>query len=104
MEQYYEERFEARSHLDEKIIPFEAIDQVLQAMRTELRNLLPSAFETLILLLDPDAKNYTRPRQCILYDRPVNFLSCKRSRPVVQKALQKTEIVVIGDTPPIRMP
>jgi len=101
MTHYYRERFEARSRLDEKIIPLETIDQILQEMRTELRSLIPSALETRILLLDPDAKKYTRPLQCILYDRPVNCLSCKQSRPAIQKALQERKIVVLPEGDPI---
>jgi len=101
MGKYYKERFEARSRLDEKIIPLETINEMLQEMRTELRNLIPCALETRILLLDPDAKKYTRPLQCILYDRPVNCLSCKQSRPAVQKALQERKIVVISAGDPI---
>ena len=101
MEQYYRERFEARSRLDERIVPLVKINQILQEMRDELREAIPSAMETRILLLDPDAKKYTRPLQCILYDRPVNCLSCKRSRPVIQKALEKRRMVVVPESDPI---
>ena len=101
MERYYKERFEARSRLDEKIVPLVKINQILQEMRDELRKAIPSAMETRILLLDPDAKKYTRPLQCILYDRPVNCLSCKRSRPVIKKALEKKRMVVIPESDPI---
>jgi len=71
MERYYKERFETRSCLDEKIVPLVKINQILQEMRDELREAIPSAMDTRILLLDPDARKYTRPLQCILYDRPV---------------------------------
>lgn len=101
MEQYYKERFEARARLDEKIVPLVKINHILQEMRNELRNLIPNAMETRILLLDPDAKKYTRPLQCILYDRPVNCLSCKRSRPAIKKALEKRKTVVIPESNPI---
>jgi class 3 adenylate cyclase len=101
MERYYKERFEARSRLDEKIVPLVKINQILQEMRDELRAQIPSAMETRILLMDPDAKKYTRPLQCILYDRPVNCLSCKRSRPVIKKALEKRHMVVVPESDPI---
>ena len=101
MERYYKERFEARSRLDEKIVPLVKINQILQKMRDELRAQIPSAMETRILLMDPDAKKYTRPLQCILYDRPVNCLSCKRSRPVIKKALEKRRMVVVPESDPI---
>jgi hypothetical protein len=38
MEKYYKERFEARSRLDEKIVPLVKINQILQEMRDELRD------------------------------------------------------------------
>ena len=101
MEKYYKERFEARSRLDEKIVPLVKINHILQEMRDELRKAIPSAMETRILLLDPDAKKYTRPLQCILYNRPVNCLSCKRSRPAIKKALEKRRTVVIPESDPI---
>ncbi|MCF8129909.1 MAG: adenylate/guanylate cyclase domain-containing protein [Deltaproteobacteria bacterium] len=101
MERYYKERFEARSRLDEKIVPLVKINQILQEMRDELRTLIPTAMEARILLMDPDAKKYTRPLQCILYDRPVNCLSCKRSRPVIKKALEKRGMVVVPESDPI---
>ena len=101
MERYYKERFEARSRLDEKIFPLVQINQILQEMRDELRTQIPSAMETRILLMDPDAKKYTRPLQCILYDRPVNCLSCKQSRPIIQKAMKKRRMVVVPASDPI---
>jgi len=101
MERYYKERFQARSRLDEKIVPLAKINHILQEMRDELREAIPSAMETRILLLDPDARKYTRPLQCILYDRPVNCLSCKRSRPAIKKALEKRRMVVIPEGDPI---
>ena len=101
MEQYYKERFEARSRLDEKIVPLVKINEILQEMRDELRSQISSAMETRILLMDPDAKKYTRPLQCILYDRPMNCLSCKKSRPIIQKALEKRRMVVVPESEPI---
>jgi len=89
MKRYYKERFEVGSRLDDRIVPLVKINEILQEMRDELRNAIPPAMETRVLLLDPDARKYTRPLQCILYDRPVNCLSCKRSRPVIKKALEK---------------
>ncbi len=101
VKKYYKERFEARTRLDERITPLVKINRILQEMRDELRNQIPSAMETRILLLDPDAKKYTRPLQCILYDRPVNCLNCKRSRPVIKKALEKRSLVVVPESEPI---
>jgi len=99
---YYEERFKAQLRLDEKIAPMTEINDILEKMRDELRETIPSAMEARILLLDPDAEKYTRPLQCILYDRPVNCLSCKRSRPVIRKALAEKKAVLVPAGDPIR--
>ena len=101
MKKYYEERFLALRHLDEQIAPLMEINTILEKMRSELREVIPSAMEARILLLDPDAKKYTRPLQCILYDRPVNCLSCKRSRPVIKKALKERKAVIVPESDPI---
>jgi class 3 adenylate cyclase len=101
MEKYCEERFKVQRHLAEKIAPLTEINDILEKMRDELRESISSAMEARILLLDPDAKKYTRPLQCILYDRPVNCISCKRSRPVIQKAMEKRKAVVVPRGDPI---
>lgn len=101
MEKYYEERFKAQRRLAEKIAPLMEINDILEKIRDELRETISSAMEARILLLDPDAKKYTRPLQCVLYDRPVNCISCKRSRPVIQKAMEKRKAVVVPQGDPI---
>jgi len=101
MEKYYEERFKAQRRLAETIAPLMEINDILEKIRDELRETISSAMEARILLLDPDAKKYTRPLQCILYDRPVNCISCKRSRPAIQKALEKRKAVVVPQGDPI---
>ena len=75
MKKYYKERFLALRQLDEKITPLMEINDILGKMRDDLREVIPNAMEARILLLDPDAKKYTRPLQCILFDKPVNCLT-----------------------------
>jgi class 3 adenylate cyclase/putative methionine-R-sulfoxide reductase with GAF domain len=101
MKKYYKERFEAQRRLAQKIAPFNAVNDILEKMREEARNLVPSAMEACILLLDPEAQKYTRPLQCALYDRPVNCLLCKRSRTAIQKALDKKKGVVVSGPDPV---
>ena len=101
MEKYYRERFEAQKRLMRKIAPFMEVNDILEKMREEIRDLIASAMETCILLLDPEARKYTRPLQCALYDRPVNCLSCKRSRPAIQKAIHRRKGVVVSNRDPI---
>ena len=55
MKKYYKERFEAQKRLMGKIAPFMEVNDILEKMRAELREIIPIGMETCILLLDPDA-------------------------------------------------
>jgi class 3 adenylate cyclase len=101
MKKYYKERFEAQRRLAEKIAPFMEVNDILETMRAEIRVIVPTAMEACILLLDPDAQQYTRPLQCALYDRPVNCLACKRNRSAIQKAINQRKGVVVSSSDPI---
>jgi class 3 adenylate cyclase len=101
MEKYHRERFEVQRRVARKIARFMEVNDILEAMREEIRMAIPSAMESCILLLDPDAKRYTRPLQCALYDRPVNCLACKRSRPAIQKAINERKGVVVSKSDPV---
>lgn len=85
----------------QKVASSMEVNEILEKMREEARDLLPSAMETCILLLDQEAHKYTRPLQCALYDRPVNCLLCKRSRAAIQKAITKRKGVVVSQTDPV---
>jgi class 3 adenylate cyclase len=80
------------------------VNDILEIVRAEIRRIIPSAMEACILLLDRDAAKYTRPLQCALYERPVNCLSCKRSRPAIQKAITQRKGVVASSSEPIVRP
>ena len=101
MKKYYQERFEAQRRLSKKLASTMEVNKILEVLRAETRTLMPSSMETCIIMLDPDAKKYTRPLQCALYDKPVNCLSCKKNRPAIQKALALRKGVVISKTNPI---
>ena len=96
MKKYYRERFETQRRVARKLATTMEVNQILEKLREEIRNLVPSAMEVCILMFDPDAPKYTRPLQCALYDSPVNCLSCKRSRAAVQKALTRRKGVVVS--------
>ncbi len=104
MNKYYKERFEAQRRLSKKLANTMEVNEILETLRSESRNLIPSAMETCIIMLDPDAQKYTRPLQCALYDRPVNCLSCKKNRPAIQKAISARKGVVISKADPIVRP
>ena len=102
MDRYYKERFEAQQQLLRKIAPLMEVNEIIEAARDALRTLVPTAMEVCILLLDPDAKKYTSPLQCALYERPVDCQSCKRDRPAVKKAIENKKAVVVSQSEPIR--
>ena len=101
MEKYYKERLETLRRVSGNLASTMEVNEILEIMKVEARNVVPSAMEVCILLLDPDAHKYTRPLQCALYERPRNCLSCKRNRAAIQKALSKRKGVVVSKSEPI---
>lgn len=104
MEKYYKKRFATLRRVSRNLASTMEVNEILEIMKVEARNVVPSAMEVCILLLDPDAHKYTRPLQCALYDSPRNCLSCKRNRAAIQKALSKRKGVVVSKSEPIRRP
>lgn len=102
MKKYYKERLEALRRVSSNLASTMEVNKILEIVRDEARNVVPSAMEVCIILLDPDANKYTRPLQCALYDSPRNCLSCKRNRTAIQKALSKKKGVVVSKSEPIR--
>lgn len=102
MDQYYKERFFALQNLIHKIAPLMEVSEIIETVREDLRNRIPTAMEVCILILDPSAGQYTRPLQCALYERPVSCQSCKRHRPAVQKAIQMKKAVVVSESEPVQ--
>jgi class 3 adenylate cyclase len=102
MDRYYKERFHVQRNLFRKIAPLMEVNQVIEAARGELRAIIPSAMEVCILLLDPDADQYTSPLQCALYEEPVNCQSCKRNRSAIKKAIQEKKAVVVSQSEPVQ--
>jgi class 3 adenylate cyclase len=102
MDRYYKERFQAQQRLIRKIAPLMEVNEIIETVRDELRALIPTAMEVCILLLDPEAKKYTSPLQCALYERPVDCQSCKRDRPAVKKAIKNKKAVVVSQSEPVR--
>jgi class 3 adenylate cyclase len=104
MDHYYKERFHVLQDLIQKIAPLTEASEIIEAVREQLRSLIPNAMEVCVLLLDPDAAKYTSPLQCALYDRPVSCQSCKRDRPAVQQAIARKKAVVVSKSEPIARP
>jgi len=102
MDRYYKERFHVQQDLIRTIAPLMEVNEIIEKVREVLRNIIPNAMEVCILLLDPDADQYTSPLQCALYEEPVNCQSCKRDRPAVQKAIRERKAVVVPQSEPVR--
>ncbi len=98
---YYKERFLAYRSIAAKIATTLEVNEILEKLRIEARNLIPSALEVCILLVDKDAPLYTRPLQCQLYERPMNCLSCKRFRPAIMEAVAAKKSVVLAQSLPV---
>lgn len=101
MKKYYKERFEAQRRLTREVAPYLEANEILEKVRSELREVIPIAMECCILLLDPEAGKYTRPMECALYDRPVNCLKCKRHRPAIQKAIARHKALIVPAGEPV---
>jgi len=104
MDHYYKERFHVLQDLINKIASLTETGDIIEAVREQLRSLIPNAMEVCVLLLDPDAAQSTSPLQCALYDRPVSCQSCKRDRPAVQQAIARKKAVVMSESEPIVRP
>jgi len=104
MDHHYKERFHVQQDLIKKIAPLMEVSDIIETVREDLRTLILSAMEVCVLLLDPDADQYTSPLQCALYERPVSCQSCKRDRPAVQRAISKQKAVVVASSEPVVRP
>lgn len=104
MKKYYRERFKVQRRLIKKTSALVEVNEIIETVREELRTIIPNCMEVCILLLDPDADQYTRPLQCALYEKPVSCQSCKRDRPAIQKAIHRKKAVVVSKSEPVRRP
>ncbi len=104
MEGHYEERFHLQQDLIQKAASLTEVNQIIEMARETLRIRIPNAMEVCVILIDPDARSYTRPLQCALYETPVDCQSCKRNRTAVQKAIEQKKAVVIHESQPVKRP
>ena len=95
-DRYYGDRFSFLRHLIQKVASLMDVSRIIEQVRDELRQIIPSAMEVCIFLLDADADQYIDSLQCALYDNPVSCQSCKRARAAVQKAIQDGETTVVN--------
>lgn len=88
-ETMYQRRFENLFRVAMKITASLNISRILEVIRDEAKTTLPHVKEVCLLLLDPEAANYTRPLHCAMNSSHINCQLCKRGRFAVDTALKK---------------
>lgn len=88
-ESLYQRRFENLFRVAMKITASLNISHILEVIRDEAKATLPHVREVCLLLLDPEAANYTRPLHCAINSSHINCQLCKRGRLAVDTALKK---------------
>ncbi len=86
-ERIYKERFENVFRVAQKLTSSLNISQVLEMIRDEARATLPQLQEVCLLVIDPEARYYTRPLHCAVEKQRINCQLCKRGRGAVSTAL-----------------
>jgi class 3 adenylate cyclase/rubredoxin len=85
----YKERFENIFRVAQKLTSSLNISEVLEMIRDEARATLPQLQEVCLLMMDLEAKYYTRPLHCAVEKQRINCQLCKRGRGAVNSALGK---------------
>ncbi|MDQ7784427.1 MAG: adenylate/guanylate cyclase domain-containing protein [Desulfomonilaceae bacterium] len=70
------------------------IGEILERIRDEARATLPHLQEVCMLVIDPEARHYTRPLHCAVEKQRINCQLCKRGRGTVNSALDQTSSAV----------
>jgi class 3 adenylate cyclase len=83
----YKDRFENLLRVARKITSCLNIGDILEIIRDEVKVTVPHAKEACLILVDPEAPNYTRPLHCMVKRDQVNCHMCKRGRALIEEAL-----------------
>lgn len=84
----YQERFENLFRVALKITASLNISNILETIRDEAKVSIPNLQEACLLLVDPDAANYTRPLHCSMSTEAINCQMCKRGRSAITASLE----------------
>ncbi len=84
---FYKERFENLFRVAKKITSCLNIGDILEIIRDEVKITVPHAREACLILVDPEAPNYTRPLHCMVKRDQVNCHMCKRGQALIEQAL-----------------
>lgn len=85
----YKERFENAFRVAKKLTSSLDIGDVLEIIRDEAKTSIPQLQEACLLVVDPEAENYTRPLHCAVEKKRINCQLCKRGRLTVSEAINK---------------
>jgi adenylate cyclase len=85
----YKKRFENVFRVARKLTESLEIGDVLETIRDEARTTMPQLREVCLLVVDPEAENYTRPLHCAMIKERINCQLCKRGRGTVDGALER---------------
>ena len=90
----YKERFESLFRVARKLTSSLNISEILELIRDEARAIIPKLQEVCILVIDPEAHNYTRPLHCAVEKQRINCQLCKRGRGTVSSTLEQRSSAV----------
>lgn len=84
----YKDRFDNLFRVAKKITSCLNIGDILEIIRDEVKISLPHVEEACLILVDPEAPNYTRPLHCTVKKEQVNCHLCKKGKDIIKQALR----------------
>ncbi len=83
----YKQRFENLFRVALKITSSLNISDILETLRDEAKVSIPHLQEACLLLVDPEAANYTRPLHCAMSKSSINCQLCKRGKSTITASI-----------------
>ncbi|MFH0958785.1 MAG: adenylate/guanylate cyclase domain-containing protein [Pseudomonadota bacterium] len=83
----YQKRFENLFRVALKITSSLNISDILETLRDEAKVSIPHLKEACLLLVDPEAANYTRPLHCAMSKSSINCQLCKRGKSTITASI-----------------
>jgi class 3 adenylate cyclase len=83
----YKQRFDNLFRVALKITSSLNISDILETLRDEAKISIPHLQEACLLLVDPEAANYTRPLHCAMSKSSINCQLCKRGKSTITASI-----------------
>jgi class 3 adenylate cyclase len=83
----YKQRFDNLFRVALKITSSLNISDILETLRDEAKISIPHLQEACLLLVDPEATNYTRPLHCAMSKSSINCQLCKRGKSTITASI-----------------